>query len=229
MNAPALASAPRSLVAAPARFDDLTQQAIERAAQAAADEASREAYARGRRDAAAEQTAAARRALEQLSGALVPPLTAAVDELRALRQQRAEADVELALAIAEAVLGREPAPTTAELATCVRDAAAHLDEPRLKVVVHPDCVEGLEEALGSSVDGAVVTVVADRSSPPGAARVDGRWGRARVSRTDALAAVRAVVVDETATSPDAAHTPAMDVADTAADAAAQPTEETPRG
>ena len=106
-----------------------------------------------------------------------------------------EPDADLALLIAEAVLGREPAADATELAAKVSESLSHLDEPTLTVATHPDLADDLEQLLSRHVGGSQVTVVADASCLADEARVNGRWGRARVSRGQALDRVRAVLAE----------------------------------
>jgi flagellar biosynthesis/type III secretory pathway protein FliH len=159
------------------------------------DQAADEAYARGAREAAAQARQAAAESSQRLLAALEPVLRDLADQLRGLRADRAHADAELALAIATAVLGHEPAPDARELATGIRAALAHLDEAEVVVRVNPADAPGLQELLAGDAD--VVSVLPDPAVENGTARVTGSFGRADVGRDAALAAVRLAVEEIT--------------------------------
>jgi flagellar biosynthesis/type III secretory pathway protein FliH len=154
--------------------------------QALVDDAAAAAYEQGLR--AGEQAAAA--ALEGALGRVRQAFAAVREEIAALRRERAGADVELATAIAETVVGREPSDGGRALLGRLRSAMAELDDAPLVVRVHP----GDERLVAAAVarDGEV-SVEGDPALQPGEAVVDGPFGSADVTRRAAWEAVSAVL------------------------------------
>jgi flagellar biosynthesis/type III secretory pathway protein FliH len=173
--------------------------ALDAAARAAIEQAVEAAYQRGRREGAADAAAAA----EQAAARVLAGVQRSEAELRAVA---ASADVELALAIATAVLDREPGDDGVRLLARIEQALAALDDERVVVHLNTADVTALGDALERAArsTGVEVDVVADAAVPAGEALLAGRWARADLTRGGGLGAVRAVLA---AQSPDAAVTP----------------------
>ena len=180
LHAPHLDAAPHAMASPAAALDAVARAAVEEAEAAA--------YARGRRDGITAAQQAADEALARAVDAVRPALASLTDEVRGLRAERATADVSCALAIAEAVLGREPTADAVALASRLRDVLGHLDDPAPAIHVHPDDAPTVT-ALLADVPGAP-TVTADTTVTAGEARVVGTFARATISRAAALDAVR---------------------------------------
>jgi flagellar biosynthesis/type III secretory pathway protein FliH len=165
--------------------------ALDTAARAAMEHAVAEAYARGRRDGAAEAGAA----VDQAAGRVVAALQRADADLRAVA---AAADVALARAIAGAVVDREPSDDGAALLARVGAALAALDDEAVVVHLSPAEAPVLRDAVArqAAAVGAPVEVVADAAVPPGEALLAGRWARADLTRAGAWAALDAVLGGE---------------------------------
>lgn len=178
---PELRDEPCALAAPPPAADPFVRAQV--------DEAAARAYERGRRDG----EATARAGLEASTGRVEAAFARVCEELAALRRERAGADVELAAAISEVLLDREPHDGGRALLARLREALAELDGGPLSVRVHPDDAEVVRAAL--AVDGSV-EVEAVEHLRPGEAVVDGRFASAELTRAAALDAVRAVVAGE---------------------------------
>lgn len=179
---PALGECARPLGDPPVAVDAYTRVRIE--------EASARAYDRGRRDGAEAVRAEAAATAERVAGALEQARAQVVAEMAALRQREAAADVELAVAIAEAVIGHEPHDGGVALLERVRSVLARLDDQELTIHAHPGDVAALTEGLRA---GTAVTVAADPGLQAGEARISGPWARADLTRASALALVRAAL------------------------------------
>ncbi|HVL98956.1 MAG TPA: FliH/SctL family protein [Egibacteraceae bacterium] len=164
--------------------------ALDAFTRARVDEAAAAAYAQGLRDGAEAARAEAVAAARRLVGVLEAACAGVVAEVRALRLAQVDADVELAEAIAEAVLGHEPSDGAAVLIQRVRAALGRLDDPELTVHANPGDVPALAPALRAE---AGVAVVADPGLPAGEARITGRWARAELTRAAARDTVRAAL------------------------------------
>lgn len=182
LTRPVVEATPRPITAPAAALDAFTRARI--------DEAVAEAYTRGRRDGAADARADAAAATQRVTAAVADAGAAVISELRELRAAAAEADTGLAVAIAEAVLGREPHDGGMALLARLRDALSALDDEALTVHAHPDDAALLADALDAD---ARVTVTPDAGLAPGEARVTGRWAEAELTRAAAWAAVREVL------------------------------------
>ncbi len=180
LHAPALDATPQAMASPSLALDPVARAAVEQAAA--------EAHARGRREGAAEAQHAAADALARATAALRPALDALREELSRLRDARVDADATLALAIAEAILGREPAPDAPALAVHLAAVLAQVDDPSPVIHVHPDDRATVAELLAAGGDRA--EVVSDSALAPGEARIVGSFARATISRPAALAAVR---------------------------------------
>lgn len=167
--------------------------ALDTVARTAVDRASSTSYRRGLADGREAALAEAVTSGEQAASALAAALDDIREELARLRAVAVTADVELAMAMAAVVLGREAGPDVETLCQRVLDAAARLDDQALVVRAHPD-----ERAAMARVCEAAderLEVVADERCQPGEARVVGDFGRAALTRDDALAALGAAVAE----------------------------------
>lgn len=175
---PALGVQPRLLAAPPPASDAFVRAQVAEAAAAA--------YADGRRDGERDARAELGAAVVRVEAAFA----AVRAEIAALRAGRAEADVALAAAIGEAVLGREPHDGGKALLARLGQVLAELDDAPLVVRVHPGDAEVVAAAVAR--EGAVAVEV-DTALAPGEARVDGRFASAALTRDAAWEAVRAVL------------------------------------
>lgn len=178
MLRPALAAAPRPLQRPDAVLDPSTQALLERVAEAARQEGHADGVRAGIAHAAREHAG------RQL--AVDAALDRAVAELRALRGSQGAQVAELALAVAETVLGCEPSDGAKALLGRVRVALAELDDTPLVLSACPAEVDALAAGLAARPD---VRVEADPALQPGDARIVGQWSRADLLRSTALAAI----------------------------------------
>jgi flagellar assembly protein FliH len=186
LHRPAMDAAPRTMGTPEPALDPFTRRRV--------DEAAAEAYERGRADGRREAVEQARAAAEQAANRVGAAVREAVDvavaELGELRRSEALADTELACRIAEVVIGREPHDGGQALLDRCREALAALDDVPLKLRVNPDDSELLATQLVTNGD---LQLVEDASLAPGEARIQGRWGRADLTREAAWALVREVL------------------------------------
>ncbi len=103
------------------------------------------------------------------------------------RQAATGGIVELAVAIAETVIGRTPHDGGAAVVARIADALDHLDERPLTVRVAEDDLSAVRAAAEGLDD---VVVQADASLSPGEARVSGAWSHADLTRAAAWAAIQ---------------------------------------
>lgn len=183
LTRPVLAADPQPLGAPDPALDAFTRARVDEAAAAG--------YERGLADGAAAVRAEATAAEARITAALDAACAAVTAELRSVVTARVDADVELASAIAEAVLGHEPSANGAALLALVRTALASLDETDLTVHAHPDDAAALAAGVRGSQPG--LTVTADAGLGPGEARITGRWARAELTRAAALDVVRSAL------------------------------------
>jgi flagellar biosynthesis/type III secretory pathway protein FliH len=173
----------RLAAAPPDRHDPIVRQLVE--------QATAEAYERGLRDGRDHGRAEAREAtaeqVSRLGASVVAALEATGQQVRAAGDELIESSFELAVAMAEAILGVEPHDGGTVIAARVRDALARMEDTTPVVVAHPDDVEVLSAALADQRD---VTVAADPGLAPGEARIRGGWAKADLTRAAAFAAVR---------------------------------------
>lgn len=184
----------RPAVLADARPLGAPAPALDAFTRARVDEAAAAAYERGLADGAERARAHAAAAAARLASALESACAAASTEVRGLRAAQIDADIELASAIAEAILGREPSGDAAALLTRVRTALERIDDTDLTIHAHPEHAEALAAALRGT--GVAATVHADGGLGPDEARITGRWARADLTRAAALATVRAALGGE---------------------------------
>lgn len=177
LTMPSLAGEPRTLGAPEPSLDAAMSALLE---QVAAD-----AYARGVRDGAAQASGAIEASVMQLLAAIAR----AAGELR---QVAADADVQLALEIARAVLDREPADAGQDLLDRILAALAAVDDDGLTVQLNPQdaAAIGAELERLAALHGTPVRVSPEPAMAPGDARVVGRWSRADLGRDAAFAAVQ---------------------------------------
>lgn len=152
-----------------------------------------DAYHRGLADGEAGAITAAAAAGERATAALRPLLDELGAELARLRGDRVQADVGLALAIAERVVGTVPPVEPADLAARVHAAVAELADPDLEARVNVGQVDALSEALAAHGD-RHVRVTGDPTVAVGEALVCGRWARAELTRQAAMSAVQDALV-----------------------------------
>lgn len=187
LTTPHLATGERHL-ASPGWHADASTQAL-------IDRLEADAYRRGHADGEEAATTRAVAAAERASATVRPLLDQLVAGLGRLRDERVRADVELALSIAELVLGTVPVVTVDELTARVQAAVDGLADPDLEVRVHPDHAEVLRARVADH-GGRQIRVVADPETGAAEAHVAGRWGRAEVTREAALVAVREALTGE---------------------------------
>lgn len=182
LTAPSFEAAPRDL-ARPAPATDAFTVAL-------LDEATADAYARGRADGAEDARAAAAAAVARVTAAVQAASAAAIAEVRACDAVRADEIVALAFAVADAVIGREPHDGGRTLLARVRDALNALDDPTLRVTVSSTDLDLLVAGLA---DLTAAEIAVDPSLAPGEARVIGTWAQADCTQQAAWDAVRAVL------------------------------------
>jgi flagellar biosynthesis/type III secretory pathway protein FliH len=164
--------------------------AIDPVVRSRVEEATATAYERGFADGMAAGRREAHGEVEQIALLLRGAADDAAERLDAARRERAREVLELAFAIAEAVIGREPHDGGVALLGRVQEALEHLDDEPLRVHVHPDDEPTISQGLGGA---HAVTVVADAQLAPGEARIRGPWARAEVTFAGALEIVREVL------------------------------------
>ncbi len=149
--------------------------------------------AAARAEAYAQGEAAGRAAAVAELGVVNEGIEASLQALHsALHEQRAEttaASLQLAEAVATAVLDRTPPAEATEIAARVREAISHLDPDELRVAVHPE-----DHAL-LAVDGLPQGAewIADPSLARGEARIAGPYGGAELTRAALLQAALSVL------------------------------------
>ena len=167
-------------------LDPVAQQAVARAAA--------DGFERGRAEGRAEAAADAARVLAGLR----VPVETLLGEIAATRAAGVQADVELALAIAEVVVGTLPPPPAHELAARVAAAVEQLDDAGLTLHLHPDDHDAVVSVLPAVTDPTVsLTATPDPTVAPGEAHLRGRWARAELTRQAAMAAVREALAEAT--------------------------------
>jgi flagellar assembly protein FliH len=159
-----------TLVAPAPVWDEVTARVI--ADERAAAEVT--GHARGVREGRAEAAAELAHVREVVSTAVA----ALHAEVRAQREVAVATDLDLVLAVVDAVLGQAPPASAVVLLERIGEVAALLDDPALEVRCNPGDLDVLG---GASLDPRL-TLVADGSVPPGEASVAGTWGRADLRR-----------------------------------------------
>lgn len=153
-----------------------------------------EAATRARAQGHAEGVAEGRRALLEDGARLAEAIRAggaeAAERLAQARAARADEVVELALALARAVLDREPHDGGIALLRHVRAALEQIDDEPLTVRVSPADAAVVERGLA---DLHGIAVAADPSIAPGEGRISGPWAHADLRAAAALEALRDVL------------------------------------
>jgi flagellar biosynthesis/type III secretory pathway protein FliH len=171
-----------SLAAAPAYgngglqfVDDSTAELIDRVRNEAFESGRREGFAAGRAD--------VQGSVARVDGALRD----AVGSLAQLRAAAIDQTLNVALEIAEFVVGELPTDEGRALATRIADAIANLDDENIVIAIHPQDWDAVAE-LVRLPNG--VSIQRDPSLRPGEARISGRWATAELTREAALQVAR---------------------------------------
>lgn len=177
--APAVDARPRRLVHVPAdQLDPVVRELVEQATV--------DAHRRGHDEGLREGLATAAAHADRLAATLTAALDRTAATATAARDAHAAEVLDLALAIAETVLGREPHDAGQAVAARVREVLDQLVDPTPTVHVHP-----ADQALvAAALADRDVTVAADPGLEPGDARVRGGWAEVDMTRRTAWAAVR---------------------------------------
>jgi flagellar biosynthesis/type III secretory pathway protein FliH len=151
------------------------------------------AHERGRAEGRREGRELARAELEMLGASVRQAIEEGLARLSAWREAEAARTVELALALARHVVGRESL-TGAEVAERVRRALAEIDDGPLEVAVHPDQLE----TVGAALAGEPVTIRPEVALELGEARVEGPWASAELTFEAAFEVLREALVEPSA-------------------------------
>lgn len=161
-----------------------------------ADEAAAASYERGHADGHVAGTelgrAEARAETDRVVNAIRAAASEATSAVQAALRAHADEVVQLALAAAEAVIGREPHDGGHALSERVHRALDALDDAPLTVRANVDDVGCLGAALEHDLQ---LTVVADTTLLPGEARIEGRWASVDLTRQAAWDAIAEVIDD----------------------------------
>jgi flagellar assembly protein FliH len=152
------------------------------------------AYAEGLAEGRTQGTQEMGQRIESISASISLSCGELQDRLERSRQSHAGGVVQLAEAIAEAVIGRTPHDDGAAVLARVRAALDQLDDPLLRISVHPEDQGVVTDGLG---DHPGIEVSADPSLSLGEARVSGGWSHADLTREAAWNAVRRSLQNET--------------------------------
>lgn len=163
----------------PMAIDPVVRARVEEATSLAYERGFAEGMAAGRREAFASAETIA----DMIRGAAADASAA----MEAARQDRAAEVVQVALAIAEQVMGREPHDGGIVLLQRLQDALERLDDAPLRVWVSPADLDVVRDGIGD-VHGVVVEE--DAALQPGEARVRGPWSRAELSYALAFDVIR---------------------------------------
>jgi len=125
--------------------------------------------------------------VESISAAITLSCGDLQERLERSRQSYAGGVVQLAEVIAEAVIGRTPHDEGAAILARVRAALDQLDDPQLRITVHPDDLGIVRDGLGSHPG---IEVTADSNLSLGEAQISGGWSHADLTREAAWDAVR---------------------------------------
>ena len=166
----------------PTDIDPVVRAHVEQATADAYEVGFREGMAAGRREAYAEA--------DQLAVTIREAARDAAVRLAEARAARAGEVAELALAIAEQVIGHEPHDGGLVLVERLRAALEDLDDEPLRILVHPEDVAPVERGI---VGARNVRVEADATLAPGEARVEGPWSRAELTFAGAMEIIREVL------------------------------------
>lgn len=157
------------------------------AVRALLDRETQGAYERGRQAGLAEGRQALADELSTVAQTVQESVGVVLEEIRAIRAQDAEAVTELAIDIAEAIVGTLDAEGVDLLVERVRRALAAIDDRPITIRANPDQADELDRAMAASDD---VEVVADPAMSVGEARLVGPWSSAEVTWEAAWDAVR---------------------------------------
>lgn len=183
MRQPALAERHLTVsVPDPLDIDPVVRASVEEATATAYERGFTDGMAVGRREAYAEA--------EQLAELIRGAAQDAAVRLAEARAARSAEVVELALAIAEQVIGHEPHDGGMVLLERLRSTLEQLDDEPLRVLVHPEDAPVVERGI---VGARNVRVEPDVSLQPGEARVEGPWSRAELTFAGAMDMVREVL------------------------------------
>ncbi|MFV1989707.1 MAG: FliH/SctL family protein [Acidimicrobiales bacterium] len=125
--------------------------------------------------------------IESISAAITLSCGDLQERLERSRQSYAGGVVQLAEVIPEAVIGRTPHDEGAAILARVRAALDQLDDPQLRITVHPDDLGVVRDGLGSHPG---VELASDSGLSLGEARISGGWSHAELTREAAWDAVR---------------------------------------
>ena len=165
-------------------LDPTTAAVVDQKVAAARAEAFAQGEAAGRLAAVEELTA--------LKDSIEAALTGLHDVLQQQRAEAARASLDLAEAVASAVLDRTPPDQAREVVERVRQAIHYLDPDDLQIAVHPDD-HALLAADGLPAGGSWV---ADTTLARGEARIVGPYGGAELTRTALLDAALEVLGED---------------------------------
>jgi flagellar biosynthesis/type III secretory pathway protein FliH len=153
----------------PVALDPVVRARVEQATALAYEHGFNEGMAAGRRE--AFTTA------ETIATMIRDAAQDATAAMAAARQDRAAEVMQVALAISEQVLQREPHDGGMVLAAQLREALEQLDDAPLRVWVSPGDLDVVRAAVD---DARGVTIEPDEALQPGEARVRGPWSRAEL-------------------------------------------------
>ena len=166
----------------PTDIDPVVRAHVEQATADAYEVGFREGMAAGRREAYAEA--------DHLAEVIREAARDAAVRLAEARSARAAEVIQLALAIAEQVIGHEPHDGGMVLVERLQSALEQLDDEPLRILVHPEDVGPVERGI---VGARNVQVQADAALAPGEARVEGPWSRAELTFAGAMDIIREVL------------------------------------
>lgn len=179
-----LGDAPHRLLAASReRLDPVVGDLVDQAAADGFERGLREGHARG----TAEVERLADERVAQLSSSIAAALDGASRAARATSDDVVESAFDLAVAMAEAILGRELADGGSTIGERVRESLESLDDRSPVVLVSADDVDLVAAA---TADLGTVTVEVDPRLAPGEARVRGGWAEVDLTRATAFATIR---------------------------------------
>lgn len=166
----------------PIALDPVVRARVEEATTVAYQHGFDEGMAAGRREAFTSA--------ETIAAMIRDAARDATAAMAAARQDRAAEVIQVALAISEQVLQREPHDGGLILAERLREALERLDDAPLRVRVSPGDLEVVRAAVDDVVG---VTIEPDEALQPGEARVRGPWSRADLGYDVAFDIIREVL------------------------------------
>lgn len=146
-----------------------------------------QAYAEGHSEGIRQGKQDASQRVESVAQAITLGCGEVQNDLERSRQAHVSGVVQLAEAIAEAVIGRTPHDEGAAVLGRVKAALNQLDEQRLQVSVHPDDVEFVQSGLG---DHPGVDVISNANIGLGEAKITGGWSHADLTKEAAWEVIR---------------------------------------